>query len=119
MTITDERLTELRRLHPRGVECFTLSDDTSWVFRKPTPDEWRACKGTLGMAVVQDDPARMATAHEQLAHACCVDPGPDAFQALRDEDPALAGQFGERLFAAFGSGRSIVEGKAGSLPAKP
>jgi hypothetical protein len=38
---------------------------------------------------------------------------------LRDEDPGLAAAFGEKLFSGFGSGRSIVEGKAGSSPAKP
>lgn len=117
--LSDETLAKLRAENPRGIFDYGLTDGTTWVFRKPTPDEWRACKGSLGMAMVQDDPARMAAAHELLAHACCVHPGPDAFQALRDEDPALAGQFGERLFAAFGSGRSIVEGKAGSSPAKP
>jgi hypothetical protein len=119
VTIPEERLAELRRQHPRGVETFTLSDGSAWAFRRPTPDEWRACKGTLGLAVVQDDPARMATAHEQLAHACCVHPSSDAFQGLRDEDPGLAAAFGEKLFSGFGSGRSIVEGKAGSSPAKP
>lgn len=117
--ISEERLEELRRAHPRGIETFTLSDGSAWAFRRPTADEWRACKGTLGLSVVQDDPARMANAHEQLAHACCVEPGPDAFQSLRDEDPGLASGFGERLFASFGSGRSIVEGKAGSSPTKP
>lgn len=117
--LSEEILAKLRSENPRGTFEYGLTDGSAWVFRRPTADEWRACKGALGLAMVQEDPARMASAHEQLAHACCVHPGPDAFQAIRDEDPALAGQFGERLFAAFGSGRSIVEGKAGSSPAKP
>ncbi|MFO0607268.1 MAG: hypothetical protein U0324_29160 [Polyangiales bacterium] len=119
MTISPEELQRLRQANPRGTFDYELSDGSAWVFRRPTADEWRACKGELGIAIVQEDAARMSRAHEQLAHSCCVHPGPDAFQALRDEDPAIAGQFGERLFAAFGSGRSIVEGKAGSSPAKP
>lgn len=112
-------LEALRAAHPRGVYPYELSDGSFWAFRKPTADEWRACRGALGIAFVQDDPARMATAHEQLAHACCIHPGAEAFQALRDEDPGVAAAFGEKLFAAFGSGRSIVEGKAARSPTKP
>lgn len=117
--LSDEVLAKLRTEHPRGISNYGLTDGSAWVFRKPTADEWRACKGDLAVAVVQDDPARIATAHERLAHACCVYPSADAFQALRDEDPGIAGNFGERLFSSFGSGRSIVEGKAESSPAKP
>lgn len=117
--ITDQKLEEFRAQHPRGVFVYTLTDGEQWAFRKPTADEWRACKGALNIGLATGDAQAVSAAHERLAHACCVFPSSDAFQVLRDEEPAIAGGFGERLFATVGKGRSIVEGKAGSSPATP
>lgn len=113
MNLTEQQLAELRVKHPRGLVIRELSDGSQWVFRKPTADEWRACKGEVQVAILQGDAAVTATAQERLAQACCLHPGANAFQALRDEDPAIAGSFGEILFGAVGTGRKILEGKAG------
>lgn len=110
----DEELTELRKKHPRGIVVRELSDGSRWVFRKPTADEYRQCKGDINIAVARNDGATLATAYERLAHGCCLVPGADGFQSLRDDDPGIASAFGEQLFNAVGTGRTILAGKADS-----
>lgn len=110
--LTTQELADLRTKHPRGIIVKELSDGSQWVFRKPTSDEWRECKGRLNVGLATGDNAAVATAHELLAQACCVAPGDKELQALRDEDPSIAGAFGEILYASVGTGRKIVGGKA-------
>ena len=94
---------ELLAKHGVPIRVVSLSDGRTFGFRPAGAADYRRWKAAqLGIAAGRNAEAVMAS--ELAARALCVHPA-DAgasFDALRDEDPALAGEIGDALISRVG-----------------
>lgn len=100
MAIDEEKLAELKKKHGEDLVVVELSDGRSFAFRAAKASDWRKHRAMAIQVVSKPDVA--AIAGEMAGRDLCVWPDKAAFDALRDEAPAIATEIGEGLIAKVG-----------------